>query len=186
MAVSKIDDDTLLARLTEVFRLHGYEGASLAKISDATGLKRASLYHRFPGGKEQMAQAVLDRASHWFGSHILAPLSEPGEPAVRVREMARRLSEFYSHGDSSCLLDSLSIGNETHELAMHVREGLQAWIGAFAKISQDAGLPPAEAQRRAEEALVSIQGGLVLARALRDNTAFQRALADLPARLTTP
>lgn len=186
MPASKIDDETLLARLTEIFRLHGYEGASLSMISEATGLKRASLYHRFPGGKQQMAEAVLERASNWFGSHILLPLSEQGEPAARVREMAKRLSEFYAHGDKSCLLDSLSIGQDAHAVGMHVREGLQAWIGAFAKIGQESGLPAAEAQRRAEEALVNIQGGLVLARALGDNTAFQRALADLPARLTTP
>ena len=184
MPASKIDDQTLLARLTEVFRLYGYEGASLSKISEATGLKRASLYHRFPGGKQQMAQAVLDRAGDWFGNHILVPLGESGEPAERVREMARRLSEFYSHGDKSCLLDSLSIGQDAHEVGTHVREGLQAWIGAFAKISRESGLAPSEAQQRAEEALVSIQGGLVLARALGDNTAFQRALSQLPERLT--
>ncbi|TGQ06111.1 helix-turn-helix domain-containing protein, partial [Mesorhizobium sp. M00.F.Ca.ET.217.01.1.1] len=41
----------------EVFREHGYEGASLALIGAATGLGKGSLYHFFPGGKEEMARA---------------------------------------------------------------------------------------------------------------------------------
>ena len=45
----------VLPQLAEVFRAHGYEGATLALISDATGLGKGSLYNFFPGGKEQMA-----------------------------------------------------------------------------------------------------------------------------------
>src|SRR5437762_12723369 len=50
----------LLPVLGEVFRAHGYEGATLALITEATGLGKGSLYHFFPGGKAQMAAAVLD------------------------------------------------------------------------------------------------------------------------------
>ncbi len=59
MPPSKVNENQLLDRLTGVFRLHGYEGASLSRIAKATGLQRASLYFRFPGGKEEMAEAVL-------------------------------------------------------------------------------------------------------------------------------
>ena len=86
MPAKKITEDFLMDRLTEVFRLHGYEGASLSLIAEATGLKRASLYHRFPGGKEAMAEAVLQRADEIFVSHILAPLTGPGEPSARIQE----------------------------------------------------------------------------------------------------
>jgi len=54
-----IEDDDLICKLTDVFRNVGYDGASLAVLADATGLKKASLYHRFPGGKEQMAEEVF-------------------------------------------------------------------------------------------------------------------------------
>ena len=50
MPTTKVTDNQLLDKLTEVFRLYGYEGASLSRISKVTGLQRASLYHRFPGG----------------------------------------------------------------------------------------------------------------------------------------
>ena len=49
----------VLPMLGEVFREHGFEGASLAAITARTGLGKGSLYHFFPGGKEEMAAAVL-------------------------------------------------------------------------------------------------------------------------------
>ncbi|MEO0971892.1 MAG: helix-turn-helix domain-containing protein, partial [Pseudomonadota bacterium] len=56
---ASINDDDLLDRLSSVFREVGYEEASMALLASASGLKKASLYHRFPGGKEQMAREVL-------------------------------------------------------------------------------------------------------------------------------
>ena len=57
--MTKITDGQLTEALTRVFQTYGYDGATLSRISDATGLQRASLYHRFPGGKEEMAKFVL-------------------------------------------------------------------------------------------------------------------------------
>jgi len=45
--------------LAEVFRTYGFEGASLARIAEGTGLGKGSIYNFFPGRKEEMADAVL-------------------------------------------------------------------------------------------------------------------------------
>ncbi len=181
----KIDQDDLLDKLTDVFRLHGYEGASLSRIAEATGLGRASLYHRFPGGKKEMAEAVLDRADSWFASYILAPLNGPGDPADRVRAMAKRLNDFYGGGRHSCLLDSLSLGaGGDHGVRDHVQRSFAGWRGALAAVARSAGLSPTDAKRRAADALVRIQGALVLARATGETNPFSRALHGLPELLT--
>jgi TetR/AcrR family transcriptional regulator, lmrAB and yxaGH operons repressor len=183
MPAKKIDEAFLIDQLGKVFRIHGYEGASLSLIAEATGLKRASLYHRFPGGKEEMAEAVLTHVDDWFGSHILAPLSEPGKPAARIEEMAKRLSDFYGSGRYSCLLDSLSIG-EDGVIRKHIDKSVKAWLGALVKVARESGLRPALAKERAEEALIGIQGALVLSRATGETKPFQRVLKNLPQLLT--
>ncbi len=81
--MTKINEPELLSRLTDLFRTYGYDRASLSKISEVTGLGRSSLYHRFPGGKAEMADAVLTAADEWLGEYVLAPLEEPGDPSVR-------------------------------------------------------------------------------------------------------
>ena len=51
MARTVAERSDVLPLLAEVFREHGYEGASLSLISKATGLGKGSLYHFFPGVK---------------------------------------------------------------------------------------------------------------------------------------
>ena len=183
MAITKVHDDELLDRLTDVFRTHGFEGASLSLISEATGLQRASLYHRFPGGKEDMAKAVLDRAGRWLGDRVLAPLSRPGKPADRMKKMAQELHTFYAGGKHCCLLDSLSFGFKENDIQRHVREGLQGWVEALAKVAIEVGIPKKKAHQQAQDAISHIQGSLVVARVLKDYGPFERMLLDLPAVL---
>lgn len=184
MRPNKVNDTQLLDKLTEVFRLHGYEGASLSLIAEATGLQRASLYHRFPGGKEEMAEAVLANADQWFINEILAPLSETGDPAKRVGKMAQRLEKFYCSGKYSCLLDSLSLGDATNDLQQHVERSFNAWLGAMTEVAKEAGANASGARRRAADALVQIQGALVFSRATRDTQPFKRVMKNLPGILT--
>jgi len=180
MPITKVKDEELLDRLTDVFRTHGFEGASLSRISEATGLQRASLYHRFPGGKEEMAQAVLERAGQWLVNRVLAPLTGPGKPADRIRKMAHELHLFYGGGKHSCLLDSLSFGCKENALKRHVREGMGAWVEALAKVAREAGVSPKKARQQAQDAISLLQGGLVMARVLNDTGPFERTLANLP------
>ena len=177
---SDIPDIELIDRLTDVFRKHGFEGASLTLIAEATGLKRASLYHRFPGGKAEMAEAVLTRADDWLISHALSPLEGSGEPADRLCIMTTALSEFYGAGRHSCLLDAFSLGGENSDIRKHVRASTNAWIEALAAVAREIGIEEADAHARAQDVVASIQGTLVLSRATGDLTAFQRALLKIP------
>ena len=56
MRPQKVQDIEIIESLVKTFRSNGYEGTSLAELAKSTGLKKASLYHRFPDGKQEMAQ----------------------------------------------------------------------------------------------------------------------------------
>ncbi|WP_447968686.1 TetR/AcrR family transcriptional regulator [Nitrospira sp. M1] len=180
MPITKVNENELLDRLTDVFRTYGYEGASLSKMSEATGLQRASLYHRFPGGKEDMAKAVLERAEQWLATHVLAPLSAQGKPADRIRIMAKGIHEFYGGGHRSCLLEALSFGGGDDDVKRHIRRGLAAWVEALAKVAREAGVSTTKARQQAQDAIGRIQGSLVMARVLQDRGPFERTLLKLP------
>jgi AcrR family transcriptional regulator len=59
-----------------VFRDLGYEGTSLSQITERSGVGKGSLYHFFPGGKEEMASAVLADVDAWFEARIFSAASE--------------------------------------------------------------------------------------------------------------
>ena len=138
MPPEKISERELMLALTELFREQGFEGATLSMISKATGLKRASLYHRFPGGKQDIALAVTAFTEIEF-KEVLAPLSEHGSIKSRIRKVARSLGEYYDDGMRSCLVDSLSVGNEADGrdiIAERIAEIMEAFISSFEEIAR--------------------------------------------------
>ena len=89
-----MDRSQAVEKLVKVFRQYGYEGATLSRISQATGLGKASLYHHFPNGKQEMAEAVLQYVNEWFGNIILMPLRGEEEPGERIlQRLAAQLVE---------------------------------------------------------------------------------------------
>ena len=183
MRLAKLGKEQVLRRLTEVFRARGYEGASYAQIMAATGLVKASLYNRYPGGKEEMVYAILSEVDREFSEYILKPAYEAGPPEKRARQMARRLGEFYQSGERWCLLDTLTIASGQKTLA-HARRSMEFWIGSFARVAREAGLPSAVARRRAEDVVAALEGGLIVSRVTGNPQPFRRALESLPSRLT--
>lgn len=55
-AVHRID---ILLAAADVFRRQGYHGAKMADIAAEVDLTAGSLYHHFPGGKQQILREVL-------------------------------------------------------------------------------------------------------------------------------
>ncbi len=179
-----LTDDALLAKLLGVFRTFGYEGASLARIAEASGLQRSSLYHRFPGGKRQMAEAVARQVGVEFADRILAGATMDVPLADRIAMIGAELDRFYGGGTKACILDALSVGDVGADTAECLAGAAQAWFSVFASLAREAGVEPKAAQRRAEDTVAQIEGALVLARATRDTAPFARALAGLENSLT--
>lgn len=171
----------LLLRLSNVFRDVGYEGATLAMLSEATGLQKASLYHRFPHGKEQMAGEVLRDAGAWLEEHVLSPLRTPGAPGPKLAAVARRLDEFYSGGRQACLLNMLSSARIAEGPFTKLIQGVfEAWVTTVSKVLVEAGLAPRVARQRAERAMIVLQGTLVYARGVGSTRPFKDFLKTLP------
>jgi TetR/AcrR family transcriptional regulator, lmrAB and yxaGH operons repressor len=172
-----------LPLLAEVFREHGYAGASLTVIGRRTGLGKGSLYHFFPGGKAEMAEAVLDEIDAWFEANMFRPLREDADPAEAIRTMVRTTDAYFRSGRRLCLVGVLALGDERDRFAERVDAYFAAWRDALADALRRAGRASAVAADLAEEAVTVIQGGLVTARALRDPDLFGRTLRRLEARL---
>lgn len=155
-------------------------------ISEATGLKRASLYHRFPDGKSDMELAVIDFTQKEF-MEVLAPLDDSGPVKTRIRRVTRNLDQYYESGLRSCLIDSLSVGTQRDGrdiVSERIAQILEDFIGCFAKVACEAGANPREARRRAEDAVVRFEGSLVVARCTGNTASFRRWMKELPQLLT--
>lgn len=175
--------EQLIEALEEVFLRDGYEGASMARLAEAAGLAKAALYHRFPEGKAEMAEAVLLAGRRHLLDGVVAPLLAPGDPRARLEAMCATLDLAYRGGTKSCVADIFSIKGTPPALRAGLKVGMRAWIEAVARVLVDAGLPEPIADSRALEAVTRIEGALVVSRALEDTSPFKTLLAVLPDRL---
>ncbi|MGW8848144.1 TetR/AcrR family transcriptional regulator [Streptomyces xiamenensis] len=70
------DADEALERAMRVFWEQGYEGASLADLTEAMGINRTSMYAAF-GNKEELFRKALDRYTEGPASYVARALREP-------------------------------------------------------------------------------------------------------------
>ena len=185
MAHRIVSDESFLAVALDLFRTYGFEGVSLKQLADATGLEKASLYYRYPGGKDEIVMAVAKDVVAWFQANIFVPLAGAGSTRKRVVFAVERLREFYAGGTKACITDVLSIPGASEELKTALKGAMQAWIGAFTEIAKESGFSSATAHSRAEEAVVRFEGALIVARVLGDKAPFERILRLIPELLTS-
>lgn len=170
--------------LAEVFREYGFDGASLAVIGERTSLGKGSLYHFFPGGKEEMAAAVLQEIDRWFEAEIYRPLREATDPRTAIDGMLRAVDDYFRSGHRICLVGAFALDNVRDRFATAVKGYFVGWQAALASALERAGCVPDQARALSEETVIAIQGALVLSRALDDPSVFSRALETTRARLT--
>ena len=97
--------------------------------------------------------------------------------------MCRSLEEFYDRGKNACFLAIMSFGeadNLFHEL---VKQRLQTSIDTRAKVLIEAEIEPNLAKERSIEAIMEIQGAIILVRILDDTTIFEKVIRNLPEKL---
>lgn len=171
--------------LAEVFRAYGYEGASLARITEGTGLGKGSLYHFFPGGKQEMASAVLAHIDAWFQENVFTPLRQEDDPERGISRMFAEVRRYFLSGRKVCLLGVFALGGERDRFADQVASYFRDWTDALGGALMRAGKGRPAARDLAEEIVGGIQGGLVMARAWNDASAFTRQVDKLEKRALT-
>jgi AcrR family transcriptional regulator len=174
----------VLPLLAEVFRTYGFEGASLARISEGTKLGKGSIYNFFPGGKEEMADAVLAEIDGWFRDQVFQPLRTAEDAGQGVERMFTAVGRYFLSGRKVCLVGVFALGHERDRFAVKVQSYFAEWVEALAVALVRGGRDAATAQSLSEDVVGGIQGALVLARAADEPELFMRALERMRKRLS--
>lgn len=180
MRPQKVHQEDMMQGLLRVLRARGYDGASLKELAEATGLKKASLYHRFPGGKEEMTRAVLAYTADWVEQNIYQVLTSTEEaPSARLKAVMENLRDFYADGDAICIFRALSTETGLDLFSLQLKQGIERWQEAFVQLGMAFGRSKEVAALDARQVLVSIQGSLIVAQCLGENQVFLDAIDQI-------
>ncbi len=171
--------ETLDEQLVGVFLRRGYEGATLAHLADAAGLSKASLYHHYPGGKVEMAGALLRRSCAQAQSLAFDKLAASAISASADERLCSFLDGFErytEHGTRPCLVTVLAQAAEG-DFAKQARLALDHWRAQLAATCIELHEErPKRGIRMAEQILGELLGALLTAIALNEPKLLTRAV----------
>ncbi|WP_433391214.1 TetR/AcrR family transcriptional regulator [Micromonospora sp. KLBMP9576] len=135
------------ARIMEAFgeqlAATGYPGISLLGVARTAGIQKPSIYHHFPGGKEELYAAVAVRFVEHLHGRIAAALATEGPTEEKLRALAVVSAEHSTHTISFeqriyDALDHVSEETRTDVSQRYVRGVLDPVTALFAR-SVEAG-----------------------------------------------
>ncbi|MEO9968126.1 MAG: TetR/AcrR family transcriptional regulator [Reichenbachiella sp.] len=179
MAEVKVSQEELMIGFLNVFRKMGYDGASMNELAQASGLKKSSLYHRFPGGKQQMAKEVLDFIGSLIRQNVTQVLMQDTDRSKRLKTALKNIDELYASGKNACVLRTLSMESGLGLFSNVIITIFDDIIRGFAKLARDYDYSKKESQKIAEGVLIKIQGSLILANAQKNTNVFKNALKEI-------
>lgn len=169
----------LINNLIEVFSANGFEGATMAQLSRATGLGKASLYHHFPGGKLEMLGAATRATIDDLDRHVFRHLESRREPSERIIRMLEGFDRYVESGAKNCLLAIIAQGRAAGDYGPGVSEQFKVWLSQLEVTLKATGFGNKRARRTARQTFATLYGAIVLGRLMRDAETYQALVKRL-------
>ena len=163
----------------------GLQATSFSEVLAATGAPRGSLYHHFPGGKDQLVAAAVDRAGSVL-TGAMAPVAGASADQVVARFLAIwRAVLTRSDCDSGCAVLAVTVASDSAELLAHATAVFRAWRERLADMLHQGGLDMGMARRFAMFMIASAEGAVVLSRADQSLEPFEAVAHQLTEQIRT-
>lgn len=168
----------MIERTAVLLAKKGLQGASFSEILEASGAPRGSLYHHFPGGKDELVLAALEHA----GGQALTMLDRlSGKPAREVAEGFLSLWRTVlarSDFSAGCAVVAVTVAAESEALRVRSAEILKGWRERLAMLFAESGMPRKKARAVAASLVAACEGAVILARAERSFEPFDLVAAE--------
>ena len=168
MANAAKHKDSLVRTAMRLFRQQGYASTGLQQVLAESGAPKGSLYHYFPGGKEQLGTAAVKLAAQLMGEMLSGLVARHRRPATFVRAYCGVMSKWMEDSDfrSGCPIATtmLETAPQSPELTRVGVDALDHWIAIIAPVFEEAGASKSEARLKAQNLIAAMEGALLLAR----------------------
>jgi TetR/AcrR family transcriptional repressor of lmrAB and yxaGH operons len=182
--------DRLIRTTSRLLRKQGYAATGLNQIMAEAEAPKGSMYFHFPGGKEELAAAALDRFSERVRDGMARTLAEAESVEAAVVAMFDDQIAWLQRTDfmEGCAVAAVALDSagEHPVLAEATERGLSAWLDLFTSALQAEGRSLDEARRLASLIVVSLEGIVVLGKGMQSTTAIAAARDALRALLAAP
>jgi AcrR family transcriptional regulator len=161
----------LLESATDLFSRQGFGATGIKAVLAAAEAPYGSLYHFFPGGKQQLGAAALTYGAERY-RELLESVFPVDADVVEATEdsfvrAAKLLEEAdYAHACPVATI-ALEVANNDELMRTAAAEAFESWLAVLRERFTTAGMTAERAREVAEEVLCLIEGAVLLARTTR-------------------
>jgi AcrR family transcriptional regulator len=163
--------ERIVERSAELFRRQGFTGTGVKQIVAEASAPFGSLYHFFPGGKEQLGEEVIRHSGALYGQLIDAYFVPGDDPEAATRAFFAGAALTLRETDYADACPIATVALEVSSTSEPMRKAcagvFESWIDAAQERLAGCGIAPARARELAISMLASLEGAFVLSRALR-------------------
>ena len=162
-------------------RERGARATSFDAILAHSGAPRGSVYHHFPGGREQL----LREATAYAGEYVARKLERAGgeDPLAALDALFDEYRRILTKTDFRAGCPVVAVAIESAEGGPDLRDcalaAFDRWQRAIASSLEHSGIPADRSDELATHAVASFEGAIVLSRAYRDLEPLERVRREL-------
>jgi AcrR family transcriptional regulator len=171
--------DRIVNASAELFRRQGYTGTGVKQIVTAADAPFGSLYHFFPGGKEQLGEEVIRRSGEFYLLLEDAIFDPAPDLVTATRDFFAGAAETLRNTDyaDACPIATvaLEVASTSEPLRRATADVFESWIAAIERRAREAGISPKRSRELAVSVLALLEGAFVLCRASRSTEPLEIA-----------
>jgi AcrR family transcriptional regulator len=163
--------DRIMEASAELFRRQGYVGTGLKQIVAEARAPFGSVYHFFPGGKEQLGADVIRRSGAMY-LQLFVEIAGRADDVVSAVDLFFREAavdvEASDYADACPIATvALEVASTSEIMREATAEVFTSWLDAARAYFASAGISEARARELAWEMLSLLEGAFIFSRAMR-------------------
>ena len=169
--------ERILDASSVLFRRQGLTGTGIKQVLDLADVPFGSLYHHFPGGKDQLAAETIRRAGEHYGRVVAEKLLGQDDLVSGFEAAFRDAGATLEATDyaDACPIETvaLEVASTNPALRAATAEVFDSWLAGLCALLVAEGLDAATARALALTILSSLEGAFILARTARSTEALE-------------
>jgi AcrR family transcriptional regulator len=169
--------ERIVEATSALFMQQGYSATGLKAIAAAGEATTGSLYHFFPGGKEELAAATLRHSGAAYEALVTAVFDAAPDVTSAVEACFAGAADALRRTDyvDACPIATvaLEVASTDEDLRLVTEEVFASWHRAAATRLEAGGLTAAQADELATVFVGALEGGFLLSRVAKDATKME-------------
>jgi TetR/AcrR family transcriptional repressor of lmrAB and yxaGH operons len=160
--------DRIIETTSALLEAQGYHATGLNQIVTESGSPKGSLYHYFPGGKEELVAEAIRRASRFTAERISSGLTDITDPVEAIRVFVRNVAYYVEQSGFSSGGPLTTVALETVNTSERLNLACRAAYDLLQQVVQEKLVACGYSSERAAHLgtfiIAAIEGGILLSR----------------------